>query len=332
MKQYRYAMGLPLTAVLVSACVAEGDMAMEDTGETAQTLSTADWSSASTVGSDIQCAQYLGAMAELDGVTYMVHSGCSTDHLWWTKNSGGGWTNDQEISGQNAYMTVSLATYNGYIYMLHSGRSDTRTNVWMSRFDPSSETWTSNTQLSYSSNETPAIAEYNSRLYIVGIDPSDNKLWMATMNSSETFSASSRVSGQYSNSRVSLANFGGRLYVAHRDHSGSTIKYNSYDGSSWRGDATIPAGTSGASIQGYAPSIATHGSYLHLVHKRTSGSSVYWTYFDGSSWASEVTIPSTTSSSHPSLAEGGGGLVLLTNIYYGTTYGYTLYVREYDGP
>jgi hypothetical protein len=127
------------------------------------------------------------------------------------------------------------------------------------------------------------------------------------------FSAAALLPGQYSISRPSAAVLGSRLYVAHRAGSSTAIVYKSFDGASWSYDATIPAGPSGAAIEGTEPVIAAVDGYLHLIHRRPGSSYVWWTYTsNGASWPAEVTLGTLTSTYDPSLAAIPGGLVLVT--------------------
>src|SRR5262249_1656367 len=139
--------------------------------------------------------------------------------------------------------------------------------------------------------------------------PANSQLWMASMSSAEVFTPATMLVGQFSGSPASLAVYAGRMYMAHFAPTTSTIVYNSYDGVHWGTDQIVPAGFFGGAIVG-VPAIAAHDGYLHLVHTQADGGYVFWTYFDGATWASEVTLGTPVSSAAPALTEGGLGLVL----------------------
>jgi hypothetical protein len=91
-------------------------------------------------------------------------------------------------------------------------------------------------------------------------------------------------------------------------------------GGAWTYDRTIPAGPGGAAIAAYEPVIAERAGYLHLLRRDTSGSTsnvpVWWTYYNGSSWPSEVSVGTATTYYSPSLTSGGSGLVAVDTLYY----------------
>jgi hypothetical protein len=304
--------------LLFTACVGVDDDPAES--EDTSGLSTQYWTNPAVVGSDSQQAFYGGAVGTLNNVTYMVHSGATSQYnLWWTKLTSSGWVPDTQIPYQLSNARVTLAAYNGFLYMLHGGSDDSSTDVWLSKFNPSTQTWSTNIKLSYATAVrcVPAIVAYNGLLYIVGVTPHTNQLWMATMNASETFSVATPLGGQYSSSAVSLAVFQNRIYMAHRAGTTTSVVYNSFDGTSWGLDHTIYAGN-GAPIQAYEPSIAVYDGYLHLVHvtpysvPNYSPGYVMWTYFDGASWVAETSVNRVTSSIDPRLTLGSSGLVMVT--------------------
>jgi hypothetical protein len=58
--------------------------------------------------------------------------------------------------------------------------------------------------------------------------------------------------------------------------------------------------------------LASYGGYLHMVHLEPSlGDFLMWTYFDGSTWSSEVSLPNKLSHEEPvGLAPHAAGLML----------------------
>ena len=311
----------PFALSLLSACatdVAPADVGDEAVGETTSALLTSNWSALPSVGSPVQSAWRGGAMATLSGTTYLVHSGGSPDatNLYWSKLTASGWTTNLLIPNQFANSQVSLAAFGNSLYLFHSGKSDS-TAVWVSRFNPATETWSTNFKIAHTSRGTPAITAYRGSLYVVGIRPSDSRMWMATMSASEVFSGQTILPG-VSTSRGAIAVHGGELYLVRRAGSSTSIVYDTFNGARWSGERYLPAGPGGAPLQASEVSLAPQGNDLHLVHRRPDSNTVWWTYTVGSSWAPEVTLGSLASVTVPTIATDAAGIVLVTTVDQGT--------------
>ena len=311
----------PLALSLISGCatdVATSELGDDAIDTTASALSTSNWSAPVDLGSPVQSAWRGGAMATLSGTTYLVHSGGGPDatNLYWSKRTAAGWTANVRIPNQFANSQVSLAVFGSSIYLFHSGETDS-TAVWVSRFNPATETWSANFKIAYTSRGTPAITSYRGSLYVVGVRPSDNRMWMATMSSSEVFSAQTILPG-VSTSRGAIAVHGGELYLVRRAGSSTSIVYDTFDGTRWSGERYLPAGPGGAPLQASEVSLAPQGNDLHLVHRRPGSDAVWWTYTVGSSWAPEVTLGTLASVTVPTIATDAAGVALITTVDKGT--------------
>ncbi len=287
-------------------------------GETESNLSSTSWSDA---GSPLSGLGSPPAMATLNGVNYYVYTwdddspfpGVSHD-LYWHKCDSNGCTSPRRISDQESLGRASLAAFNGYIYMVHQGDDDS-TAVWFSRFTPSTDQWSPNVKLSFSTyGGAPALAAFNGSLYIAGSRKLTTKgttypLWYATMGTNEQFSATQTIAGQ-SASAVTLAPLGNSLYLAHRVGTDHEIAIHSLPANgAWSNPSLIPAGPQNGYIQGDDVQLASVNGYLHLVHHRTSGNETWWTYNRGcDAWAPEVSIPAFNYSSASSMAATTGGL------------------------
>ena len=163
-------------------------------GQTSTSLQVSNWSPTWSPGN-----AYLGGqIATLNGTTYMVRSGgfgsSNSRDLYWSKLTSAGWTPGVPIPNQRSAYKVSLAAFNGFLYMVHSGDSDVEA-VWISKFDPDTETWSPNYMLSYRSYAgPPAIAAFDNRLHFIGTtreDPDEimpsYQMWTATMTADEEF-------------------------------------------------------------------------------------------------------------------------------------------------
>lgn len=312
------AAALPTTACLESPDELE-------LAELSSELSVSNWSAPQYTGQSYRSAQ----VATLGGIDYKVESGrCGAwscggggeaNELWWSKkNADGTWTAKQRIPGQYSGHKTSLAPFNGYLYMVHTGYDSGATNVWLTRFSPATQSWSSNIQLAYKSKGgPPAIAAYNNLLYLAGVDPDTDRVWYATMTPGEVFTASRTVGTNLSTSRVSLAVHGtkispARLYLTHRHGISTNVVISSFDGTSWSPWGYVPAGPQGVAAQSNEPVIASYAGYLHLVFRRPDSSYVWWTYNDGTGWPAAITVNNLTSSYDPSLAATASGLTLVT--------------------
>jgi hypothetical protein len=312
---YQALLGLSLAFTTPACLEPAGDPAVS---ETASNLLVQNWSGPTTATKAFRSGQ----VATLNGTTYMVSSGeCGSwtcwsseeaDDLYWQKMTATGWTSRVRIPGQLSLYKVSLAAFNGYLYMVHTGH-DTTTATWISRFDPATEQWSANFQIPYPSfSGPPAIVAFDNKLYFVGTTLGSYAMWTATMTAGEIFSTAVPLVGHASASRPSVAVFNGRLYVAHMHGQTGEIVVGNSDGSTWTSPQFINAGLSGAPIRGVDPVLAVHNGFLHLIHRRPEDNYVWWTYFNGCTWPAEITLATRQSSYEPSLTQGGPGLVLIT--------------------
>jgi hypothetical protein len=295
----------------LASCVAPVDEEpVEATGEAEQSLVASNWSAPTPVSAS---PTWRPQIATLAGTTYMVHDGPGNG-LRWRQLVGSNWTEPVMIRGQSSTQRVSLAAFNGFLYMVHSNVNNGHI-LWVSRFNPVTEEWSGAFQIPHISYQVPAIAAFDNRLYLIGADPTTKRLWSATMTADEVFSPPSPMYGHFSTGRISAAVYACKLYIAHRDNETYTVEYSSFDGTDWTRGRTIPGGRDGAELASAEPVIAARGDYLHLLHQVNNSIydvPVWWTYFDGDSWALEVTIPGASTLNTPALTHGGDGLVAIT--------------------
>jgi hypothetical protein len=327
-------------AVSVGGCALQPE---EQVSEAASALSVANWGA---TGGSVATTWRGSQVGTINGSSYVVSTGnCGlwtcwpyedTDQLRYQRILGTGSPYAGDIAGNLADAPASLAPFNGFLYMVHSGTDGATT--WISKFTPGVG-WSPNSQIPYRSfGGPPAIVAYGNLLYFIGTGPYPYPMWYATMTAGEVFSAPVAIPGHDSASRPSAAVLWGKLYFAHRWGSTGDIVYGVYNGATWAPAAHIPGGASGGTLRGLEPSIAVDNGILHLVHQRPEGAPlVWWTYFDGCNWApSEISIGTTESSHSPALSQGGPGLVMLTtspnNSLFDENYGVypTLYTHPYS--
>jgi hypothetical protein len=309
------------SASLTACALDDGTGDADSFGEADSNLSAASWNGVGAYGGD-----ELGsppAMALLNGVEYYVYSydsgspfpGVSHD-LYWESCSAGTCSGLRRINGQESLDRASLAAFNGFIYMLHQGDSDS-TAVYFSRLDPRTGVWTTNIKLPFTTYAgSPALAAFNNQLYMVGSRQASSTsypLWFATMGTNEQWSSIQSMVGE-ARTPPSLAVLGNVLYVAHRLGSDQYIAIQTLaaGSSTWSGANLIPAGQNGAYIKGDDVQIAAVNGYLHLVHHRPGdGGETWWTYNRGcDAFAPEVTVPGFGYSSKSSMQTAVGGLAL----------------------
>jgi hypothetical protein len=267
------------------------------------------------------------AMAMLNGAEFyvypwddgsMVLPGVS-HALYWHRCDANGCTAPRRIPGQLSLGRANLAAYNGLIYMVHQGDSDS-TAVYFTHLDPNSGQWTPDVRLSnVTFGGAPALAAYGGRLYMVGSQQrvlanrtTTYPLWSTSMGTDEVFSPSSGLFGEESASPPSLAVINSTLYVAHRWGQTSQIVMQSMTTNSpWSAVTHIYAGPSNANIEGDDVQIAAVNGFLHLIHHRWSGNETWWTYNHGcDGFAPEVSISGFRFGSRSSMATSIKGLAI----------------------
>jgi hypothetical protein len=315
---------LGVVLVVIAGCA---ELESEDAlGESETELSVTSWSAPVYAGAK---ADYGATVATVGSTTIAVRSSCCSNEggnkdLAWAKRTATGWSAWSVIHGQRAADRVSLAPFNGYIYMIRIGES---TNVYISRFNPATNTWSQQTQLPYTSYATPAVAAFQNQLRLVGNRTDSFQMWTATMNTAEVFSTATLIPNHFTSWRPAAAVYNNRLFVAHMQHGSADIVYGTFDGTTWSAEYTILAGTNGAPLRGNEPVLAAVNGFLHLVYRQTYSTTVRWTYMDRcSAWAPEVSIGSLVTAFGFSLAQGGAGLLLTTS-----SYDY-VYVSEFTAP
>jgi hypothetical protein len=317
-----------IAIILLSAAgcaMAAEDAAIEKTGAAAeQALSAFQWNGATAVG---QTAYSGGALGALNGTTYMVRGGrncLACNELWWSSlRSDRTWTTPVRLA-RSAYGRPTLAAFNGYLYMLHSWSSDPSsgwwTDVWLARFNPTTQTWSPSILLPFKSLHAPAMAEYGGKLYITGSQPQTKKVWVATMDASEQFTAAEPLGWDVAMWAPALAVHEGRLFLAYveaeQTHAGE-IRYRSFDGVAWAPKQGVSGGINGEP-QRYQPVLASYGGYLHMLHPERDNL-IRWTYFRDGAWSPMVSLPGHTYGQKPALVAGGQGLVAVANASLAST-------------
>jgi hypothetical protein len=141
---------------------------------------------------------------------------------------------------------------------------------------------------------SPAISEFNGKLYAVWKDAADAGLWYASFDGSK-WSAQARIANVASSAGPSLAAFDNKLYAAWKgSNTDQRLWYASFDGSKWSPQAQIP----GAASTG-GPVLSVFNGKLYAVWMG-SGADVGFpcAAFDGSTWSNMPNVPSPVNA-HP---------------------------------
>jgi hypothetical protein len=255
-------------------------------------LNVSQWSYNVQIGGQLSAQS--PAVAVLNGVAHLAHSGTTDTGIWWATYAPNHWDPNVKLGTQASSATPSLAGFNGHVYMTHVSANSGATQVWFDRFDTGTWSWRQDYQLPYQSVGSPTIAAYGSKLYLIGVTPGSNQLWWATMDANETFTPSQLLPYMYSSSPPSLAVLNNRLYMVHMAGVTNGMVLNSFDGVSWGPDLTIRGGLNGGQqFSNVQPAIAAYGGVLHMIHKETTGDGIWWSYYTPSTgvWSAEVSLP-----------------------------------------
>jgi len=273
----------------------------EPTSEQVQLDSVFRWASEQRIST--WASEMTPALGALNGFVYMVHAGCCDTSLWWGRYDGTSWAGDWQIPNQWSSSPPSLAAFAGSLYVTYTHG----TSVLYTIYNPNTNTWSDPSGLAFTSNASPAIAAFGTKLYFVYPDTATAQLQQRTMDTSNNLTLATPLGGQFSFSPVALAVYQGRLYVAHAASGG--LVYNSSDGMNWGADLRIPGGLNNANQDSPGtPTLAAFNNVLHLMHKEpTTGDTIWWSELNTTTWTVEQAL---NELGQPSLAAGATKLVM----------------------
>ena len=101
-----------------------------------------------------------------------------------------------------------------------------------------------------------------------------------------------------------------RLYLAHRHGISTNVVVAKFDGVTWAPWQYVFAGPTGEALQSNEPVIAGADGYLHMVFKRPDSNYVWWTYYNGSSWPTAITLNNLTTTYDPSIGTTSRGVTV----------------------
>ncbi|UXU86377.1 hypothetical protein [Burkholderia sp. S-53] len=128
----------------------------------------------------------------------------------------------------------------------------------------------------------PTIATLNGKLYLVNKAQGSTKMQYQTYDGT-TWTRPAPVNNiDTTNQAIALAALNNNLYMAHKGSGNDTqVYYNSTNGTQWGNDRGVQNCRSDNPV-----ALAHFKTKLYLGFKQASGTNIYTTTFDGSSWAS----------------------------------------------
>lgn len=334
-----------LASASLTACVDPGDEATVDV--TSSNLSSTWFGTNNHF--QLEDLTFSPAMATLNNVEVYVYAwdpdpanpdGVYHQLYWHRCDTDGNCTAPHKIDNHLSAQPVSLAAFNGKIYMLHVGEFDV-TSVWESSLDLDTGVWSPDQQVMQFSvwYGAPALAAFDGRLYAVGNSYKEvarrggsidtYPMWWASAGVDGLFGPEHPMTSQ-SSIPVSVAVLDNTLYAANGTGNSSGFNMEKMVAGTSVWSAPMALKTAGnVALSGWDVKLASVNGYLHVVHRLTSGDQYYWTYNRGcDNFAPEVKVPSFGSETATSLATGVNGTLKLNRLHDIDAWPYTDYQWE----
>ncbi|MFJ3973347.1 hypothetical protein ACIPYR_35080 [Streptomyces parvus] len=236
-------------------------------------------------------------------------------NLYWTVfESGQGWNEDTRFTAHHSGNNPALAEYNGDLYCVHRGGSNTDENLWWTVYNPDNG-WSEDRKFpAHMTGAGPALAVFNGKLHCVHTGSGgDYRLYHTTFDGT-SWSQDTPLPAHHSARGPALAVFNGKLHLVHRsgDTSGPRMYklwHATFDGTRWSTDTELPHQSA------TEPALAVFAGKLHLVH-RGGGNDVtlHHATFDGARWSGDAAMSA--------LSLEGPGLAVFENKLYCVHRGY----------
>jgi hypothetical protein len=278
----------------------------------APTLASA-WTSPSAIPSAVTSAG--PAVANFDGIVYAAWTGQSSPyHLWYSTYNGTAWTAQKEVPSAltGEVEGPALGVFNGELYMAWLGQSGSSRSVWYSAFNGTS--WSAQAQVPSAQAHkftSPALAAYDGELYSSWIGSSKTgQVWYSAFDGT-TWSAQQQIPGAAS-SAFDYGNYGGPALAAYDGSLFASwdaplsctaapmyaptycIAAASFNGSAWTSPLYV-LGPNPDYNGGSGPALAVNGGTLYEAWYDTYVESLLYASFNGTSWTTYQSIPSSFS-------------------------------------
>jgi hypothetical protein len=167
-----------------------------------------------------------------------------------------------------------------------------------------SPTWTAQaTQPQAGTNQSPALAYFNGKLYAAWTGTSGNAVFYSAFNG-KTWSSQATISGGWgqalTNEPPALIAANGALYAAWAGQTLGDIFYSAFNGTTWSAQATV-SGTWGTATTDRSPALAVNGTLLWVAWKGNGNTNVYFSAPSGGAWQSPTAVPGASTSDAPAL-------------------------------
>ena len=187
--------------------------------------------------------------------------------------------------------------------------------------------WMGDSQITTTRPSTPATGTWpalamndsNGLLYLAYGSSSDESMWWSWYDGKlwrgDVQIQTNQPSTPTTSAAPALAMYKGILYLVYRSSSDESIWYSWFDGTAWNGDIQIQTNQSSTPGTSAAPALVVYNDLLYLVYQSTADQSMWYSWFDGTTWYGDIQIqtnqPSTpTTSAAPALAVNGGNNTL----------------------
>ncbi|MHA2135817.1 MAG: hypothetical protein ACW99J_18320 [Candidatus Thorarchaeota archaeon] len=245
--------------------------------------------------------------------------------IYYRYYDGSSWQTEVEIStdsGTETQLWSSIAVDGTNVHVVWQDKGDGDWDIYYRHYDGSS--WQTEVEISTDSGsetqEYAAVAVDGSEVHVVWQDKGDGDydLYYRYYDGSswQTEQEISTDSGTEDQGYPSIAVESGKVHAVWDDKGDGDcdVYYRYYDGSSWQTEQEIST-DSGSEGQGF-PSIAVESGKIHVVwyDYGDGDSDIYYRYFDGSSWQTEVEIStdSGTETQHSAVVALDGDRVHVT--------------------
>ena len=239
------------------------------------------------------------ALAELNGVLYMVWKGSGSDtQIYWAAFDSATWSGQQEIPNTSTDHAPALAAFGGSLYLAWSNTADD--GITYARFDGSQWSGPLSTGNAGTSSG-PALTACNGTLYLAwkgsGTDP---KVWWKASSDGASWSGQQSVPGASTSNQPAMASLNGSVYLAWSDTADDGITFTRYDGGGNQWETPQSVGNAGTST---GPTMTGFNGRLYMAWKGTgTDTNVYWASSDGARWTPQQNVPNVSTGHGPALA------------------------------
>ncbi|HEY9758438.1 MAG TPA: tyrosinase family protein [Oculatellaceae cyanobacterium] len=239
------------------------------------------------------------SLATFNGTLFTANKGSGDSNIWWSSfdPTVQQWATESMRSSLSddcpaLASHINLALTFSYLFCVHRGSGDT--NLWWSKFDPSTGLWEGDRNWGALSDFGPALADYNGKLYCMHKGSGDSDLWWCTYDDASQGWTQDSPYGGMSDSAPALAVYRDELFCVHRGTGDQNLWWTSfnYQTSQWNSDQEFTAGN----LTGGPPTLFVINDTLYCAHRGklgdvwTDDANLYWCKFNPTSrtWSGDT--------------------------------------------